>query len=460
MDKVAIYCRESTERQDISTLISMCEKAAHDLGFDTYKIYKDIKSGYSKDREEYSQLKNDIQAGEINVLILYESSRLTRDEIEHHLFFALLRIKEVRLYTLNHGWIDLNNEDDTFMSSLLNLLDAREGRKGAKRTKDRMEEIARNGRWTGGPAPFGYRLVNKELVVDPAEAEIVKQIFQLFLEGKKRQTLSTLFGFEGKRVRRMLINPVYVGKLKFHQIEYKNKKRITHKEWEVLDGIHEAIIDEPTFNLVQNRLKLEKREVKRDTYIFKDLLKCVCGAKLYRYTSVYTYNGQHKESLVYKCNSKDTYHRFNSILESELLEQVLETLEEVILSLDVNDIDAESDNSLIEQLNYYKKEAATLPGKEKILARQLMNNLLTEETFKELMLEFKEQKEFFKNKIDSYSKLIKSKEAKKNNQEILKKYFNKIKKEKDPEKLNIFFKMIIDSIEFVNDYRFYIHLKF
>ena len=34
------------------------------------------------------------------------------------------------------------------------------------------------------------------------------------------------------------------------------------------------------------------------------------------------------------------------------------------------------------------------------------------------------------------------------------------RKEKDPEKLNIFFKMIIDSIEFVNDYRFYIHLKF
>lgn len=163
---------------------------------------------------------------------------------------------------------------------------------------------------------------------------------------------------------------------------------------------------------------------------------------------------------MYKCNSKESYHRFNSILESELLEQVLGTLEEVILSLDVNDIDAESDNSLIEQLNYYKKEAAALPGKEKVLARQLMNNLLTEETFKELMLEFKEQKEFFKNKIDSYSKLIKSKEAKKNNQEILKKYFNKIKKEKDPEKLNIFFKMIIDSIEFVNDYRFYIHLKF
>ena len=38
MEKVAIYCRESTERQDISTLISMCEKAAHELGFNTPPI--------------------------------------------------------------------------------------------------------------------------------------------------------------------------------------------------------------------------------------------------------------------------------------------------------------------------------------------------------------------------------------------------------------------------------------
>lgn len=460
MDKVAIYCRESTERQDISTLISMCEKAAHNLGFDTYKIYKDIKSGYSKDREEYSQLKNDIQNGKINVLILYESSRITRDEIEHHLFFALLRIKEVRLYTLNHGWIDLNNEDDTFMSSLLNLLDAREGRKGAKRTKDRMEELARNGRWTGGPAPFGYNLVDKKLVINPSEAKIVKQIFQFFLEGKKRQTLSTVFGFEAKRVRRMLVNPVYIGKLKFHEIEYKNKKRITHKDWEVLDGIHDPIIDEITFNLVQSKLKLITREIERESYIFKDLLSCPCGAKLYKTTRKYSYKSQTKETPIYICNSKTNYHRFGGVIESELLDQVLESLENVIFSLNVENVELESDTNILEQLNYYKKEVASFPAKEKLLAKQLINNLLSEENYEEMIEELKEQKEFFKSKIETYSKLIKSKEAKKNNQDILKKYFKKIKKEKNPEKLNNFFKIIIDSIEFVNDYRFYIHLKF
>lgn len=458
--KVAIYCRESTEKQDITTLISMCEKAAMKLGYTEYKVYKDVKSGYSKNREEYSKLKKDIEAGKINILILYESSRLTRDEIEHHIFYALLRIAEVKLYTLSHGWIDLNNEDDTFLTGLLNLLDAREGRKGAKRTKDRMEELARNGRWTGGPAPFGYKLVNKELVINPEEAKIVKEIFKLYLEGKKRQTLSKLFGFEEKRVMRMLVNPVYVGKLKFHQIEYKNKKRITNKTWEVLDGIHEPIIDEETFNLVQVKLKGIVRERIEETYIFRDLLRCACGEKLYRRINKYSYKDKYKETAIYVCMATGKYHhRFNNIPETELLKRVLEELEEVILSINVDKIEPEKDN-FNERLEYYKKEAAAIPNKEKLLGRQLLNNMMNEGIYNDLMLELKEQKEFFKSKIEAYTKLINSKEAKKSNQQLLKKYFEKIKAESNPEKLNSFFKTIIDTIEFVNDYRFYIHLKF
>ena len=86
MNNVAIYCRESTEKQNIDTLVSLCEKEAKKLGYSDYKIYKDIKSGYSKDREEYTKLKEDIKDEKINVVILYESSRITRDEIEHHMF--------------------------------------------------------------------------------------------------------------------------------------------------------------------------------------------------------------------------------------------------------------------------------------------------------------------------------------------------------------------------------------
>lgn len=463
MNNVAIYCRESTEKQNIDTLVSLCEKEAKKLGYSNYKIYKDIKSGYSKDREEYTKLKEDIKEEKINILILYESSRITRDEIEHHMFYALLKLYNVRVYTLNHGWIDLTNEDDCFLAGLLNLLDAREGRKTAKRVKDRMEEMAKNGFWTGGPAPFGYKLVDKKLIINPEEAEKVKEIFRLFLEGKTRFYLSALFGFECKRVMRMLVNPVYNGKLKFRQIEFKNKKRIEHKQFDVLPGIHEPIIDDYTFKLVQDKVKSIKRETNKGSYIFKDLLICTCGEKMYLHKKKYFYKRDTPTiTNVYICNSKDRKIRncsLSIIHENELFINVIESLEELILSFNVDDIDTNK-NDFEKQLKYYKKELSSLFAKEEVLARQLMNGKLSENLYEKFIVELSENKEFIENKINSLTKVINSQEAKKNNKTILKKYFNKIKKEKDPEKLNAFFKLIIDSIEFINDYRFYIHLKF
>lgn len=463
MNNVAIYCRESTEKQNIDTLVSLCEKEAKKLGYSNYKIYKDIKSGYSKDREEYTKLKEDIKEEKINILILYESSRITRDEIEHHMFYALLKLYNVRVYTLNHGWIDLTNEDDCFLAGLLNLLDAREGRKTAKRVKDRMEEMAKNGFWTGGPAPFGYKLVDKKLIIEPEEAEKVREIFKLFLEGKTRFSLSALFGFECKRVMRMLVNPVYNGKLKFRQIEFKNKKRIEHKQFDVLPGIHEPIIDDYTFKLVQDKVKSIKRETNKGGYIFKDLLICTCGEKMYLHKKKYFYKRDTPTiTNVYICNSKDRKIRncsLSIIHENELFVNVIESLEELILSFNVDDIDTNK-NDFENQLKYYKKELSSISAKEEVLARQLMNEKLSENLYEKFIIELSENKEFLENKINSLTKVINSQEAKKNNKTILKEYFSKIKKEKDPEKLNAFFKLIIDSIEFINDYRFYIHLKF
>lgn len=146
MTDVAIYCRESTEKQEIDTLISLCEREAKKLGYEDYKVYKDVESGYSNTRSEYLKLLEDIKSGTIKTLILYESSRLTRDELEHQLVYRLFKDKGVKIYTVNHGWLDLDNEDDLFLTSLLNLLDAREGRKTATRVKARMKELCEKGR--------------------------------------------------------------------------------------------------------------------------------------------------------------------------------------------------------------------------------------------------------------------------------------------------------------------------
>lgn len=132
----------------------------------------------------------------------------------------------------------------------------------AERTRDKIAAARRRGKWTGGPVPLGYRVEDKKLVVVDSEAQLVRDIFSLYLERRSalavaqrlnethRQTkLHTSKkgrlrpGHEwGKdAVLRILKNPVYAGLMPYGD--------------ETHDGEHEAIIDRATFRRVGAALK-------------------------------------------------------------------------------------------------------------------------------------------------------------------------------------------------------------
>lgn len=451
--EVAIYCRESTSKQDINSLITLCTRAAKDLGYQKYTIYKDVKSGYSKERDEYQKLKKDIQEEKINVLILYESSRITRDEIEHHIFYAMLRLFDVKVYTVVNGWLDLNNEDDLFFSAMVNLVDAREGRRTAKRVLDRMKEKAEQGYWITGTPPLGYALINKKLEIVKEEAMIVKEIYKLFLEGKTRQSIAMKLGFEVKKVRRILTNPVYIGKIRFGTKKTVNKKRIESKAPLIFQGLHLPIIDETTYNLVQSKLSKIIREKPADNYIFKNLITCVCGNKMYRVVK--------EKKIFYQCTGRVISScSLHLIEETELFNKVMLELENLINNLNLDNIKLADNKNIQSQIILHQKELKKLCTKEETLARQLLSESISEEIYKKFYKEIKKKKEYSQERINLLSQKIISEKEKKKNSELLKIYFNKIKKEKDPEKLNSFLNLIIEDIKFVNDYRFYINLKF
>lgn len=456
MNKItAIYCRESTEKQNISTLVDMCVEHAKKLGLKNIKVYDDVASGYTHERDEYIQLKNDIQDNKIETLVLYESSRLTRDELEHHIFYRLLKVYDVKLYTVTHGWIDLNNEDDTFLTSLLNLLDAREGRKTAKRSKDRKLEIARQGYWTGGTPPLGYRTdEHKVLQIVPEEAEVVKEVFKMFLEGNTRNNIAIHFGLDPKKIRRMLINPTYIGKIRYRLKIVKNKKVIKNPNDPLLfPGKHNPIISELTFNLTQNKLSKTIREANSNNiYIFKDLITCACGAKMHKISSQNSY-------FCPVATKKDRECSVHILTENYLIENIFPVLKELINNLDVDNLQNTSDSSLDKQLKLYSNEISNIEKQQEKLTRQLLNETISEELFEKLQIELKEKKESILTRITDLQNKINNRKNNKSNSEILKKYWKKIENEKDPKKLNTFLKIIINDIRLVNDYRFYINLK-
>lgn len=444
----AIYCRESTDKQDIDSLISLCERKANELGLNDYKVYKDVKSGYSNEREEYLKLIEDIKAGVIKTVIVYESSRLGRDELEHHILYKIFRNYNVKVYNISRGWVDPSNEDDLFLEGILNLLDAREGRKIARRVKDRLKELCMSGQWTGGPAPVGYILKDKKLIVDPEKAKMIKDIFQLFIEGTEKGKIAKIYNLEYKKVGRIISNPVYAGKLKYQQFQKdSNKKRIENKTYEVFKGEHEAIVSEEIFFLANNLLKNTYKEKVTFPAIFRNLLYCNCGKKLYP-------NEGYKRKRIYVC----TDNCISAIKEEEIFPTVINTIENVLNNIDLENIDNVNKN-IKERLEFYRNQQKNSEIQLENLTRKYISGQIKEELYDKLSKEINEKINLLLGEIEELNKKISIKESTKNNKEIIFKYLEKIKKEKDKDKINQFFSLIIDKIVFINSYRYIVYLK-
>jgi len=156
-----------------------------------------------------------------------------------------------------------------------------------------MAATRRKGKWAGGTPPLGYDVVESRLVINPAEAERVRAIFRLYQEheailsvvqavnarGWRTKSWTTKDGkpntgvrFEKGRIHRILTNWHYLGK-----VNYQDK---------VYDGEHEPIVDDATWNRVQqilerNRLNGGAHQRTRLGALLSGLLVCGdCGAAM------------------------------------------------------------------------------------------------------------------------------------------------------------------------------------
>lgn len=173
------------------------------------------------------------------------------------------------------------------------------------------EQKAREGKWNGGFAPYGYRLGNGQMLIAEDEIEVIRAIYDWYIhtnEGmsgvakylnshgytKKLCQNGSIPGFSANFVKDVLDNPVYMGKIAYGR--WKTEKKLgTRNEMHIVEqsefpiyvGQHEAIISEEDWNLAHEKRKINayRREKVRDpshTHILSGILKCLCcGKSLY-----------------------------------------------------------------------------------------------------------------------------------------------------------------------------------
>ena len=310
-------------------------------------------TGTNFDRPKFKEMIADIEAGIIDTVITKDLSRLGRERL------GVGHYTEIYFPEHNVRYIALLDNIDTYMDAGMNDMAPFKGvindmyvRDISKKIRSSLIERKKAGNFLGVTAPYGYKKDpnNKfHLVINEKEAEVVKRVFRLYLEGNGLTKIAQILTKDGvpvpgesrnigktrktalysswkqTTIRRILDNRVYLGELvqfKRRKINYKSKRRITVPEEEryICKGTHEAIIDEEDFDTVQNILKKNKsfKGTKHD-YLFKGLLYCAeCGARLnitysnyalkkygeYRYTTIcYSYSRLYSDICTRHSNS-------------------------------------------------------------------------------------------------------------------------------------------------------------
>ena len=402
-----LYIRVSTEDQaregfslpeQEKRLRAMCEYK----GYEIYKLYKDagISAKTGNTRPAFEELLQDIRDKKCNTIVVLKLDRLTRSVFDLEGIMNFLEENNAYLDCANEE-INTTNSSGKMVARLLTTVSQNEIERTSERTKFGLSEAIKEGH-IPARAPLGYKHIDKKLVPDPLTKDIVIRIYNLYFEGKSYYNIATIFNEEqvlGKTnwkdtgILRIISNEVYKG-------DYVHGKRTNHPT--LYKDVVEPIVSKEMWDNCQvQKKKNQKNYMRTQTYIFLQKLKCPkCGRILAGGASHKIKSD--KWYFYYRCgNCKSNIHE-------DKIEDKIKVLLADILEYDnvVNEfflpvLKSKIDNPK-EQL---EKELKSLNNKRDRIRKAYIDELFTEE-------EFKQESKLIENQIEMVnSKLLENSQA-------------------------------------------------
>lgn len=321
MKEYAIYLRksrtdaEAEERGEGETL-ARHEKILLDLAekmeIKIEKIYREIVSGETIDtRPEIQRLLSDVKKGMWKGVLVVEIERLARGDTEDQGTVAkAFKISNTKIITPMKIY-DPNNEFDEEYFEFGLFMSRREYKVINRRLQRGRLSSVNEGKYIGSVAPYGYERVKIKgdkgyTLIKNSEANTVKIIYDLYayedLSLHEVVRRINKMGLKPRKnnewtvssVKDMLANPVYIGKIKWNARKevkvYKNEKLIKtrprNNNYILAEGLHEALIDKKTWEIVKAKRKLNTPPVKHNNKIQNPLTGLIvcdkCGKKMKR----------------------------------------------------------------------------------------------------------------------------------------------------------------------------------
>ncbi|MEQ8747085.1 recombinase family protein [Pyruvatibacter sp.] len=269
--RCAIYTRKSTEHNldlefnSLDAQREACEAYIKSQAHEGWRLipqhYDDGGlSGASLERPALQALLQDIEAGKIDVVVVYKVDRLTRSLTDFAKLVELFDAHEVSFVSVTQSFNTTSSMGRLTLNVLLSFAQFEREVIG-ERVRDKIAASKRKGLWVGGPVPLGYQSINKKLHVVPDEAEAVRTIYRLYLEAKSVRDLAGRLDKLGIHTKKRRLStgrtvgggPFGVGALA-HLLQNRFYIGEVVYRGEIFPGDHEPIVDREMFDAVQKKL--------------------------------------------------------------------------------------------------------------------------------------------------------------------------------------------------------------
>lgn len=442
-----VYClyRVSTKGQvdkdDIPMQKTSCREFAERNGWTILKEFQEKGvSGFkvsASDRDAIQDLKAAAEKKEFDVLLVFMFDRIGRIDDETPFVVEWFIKHGIEVWSVNEGEQRMDNHVDKLMNYIRFWQANGESQKTSARVKTRLNQMTLDGKFTGGVAPFGYKLIksgeiNKkgkelmDIVIDDDEAPIVKKIFEMTVkEGYGSYRMADYLNSHGIRthnnskfqcntVNRILKNRLYCGYLVSGGVESPYIER--------LHIIDENIFDQAQYILKQRSSKNEEKQqiartTKGSTLLSGNIYCAHCGQKMVSTSYIDRYDRAdgsqyrvrrqqyictNKAMKRGACDGQSAYaaHRIDGA--------VLETLRDYLAKIKSTPRDIALEKRYKSEISEYKRKQTKLEKEIEKLKRQVVE--LSAEIGRSLLGESRFTPDILSTSIDNTNDLLHKKE--------------------------------------------------
>ena len=382
--RCGVYVRVSTEDQrdngySIDSQLRMIKEYCEKNNYDIVDIYNDAgHSGKDLMRPEMQRLLKDIKSHKIETIVAIKVDRLTRNNYDGFWLLNYCEEHDVKIELILEPY-DVTTANGEMIFGMNLVFGQRERKEIGARTKRAMEEMALK-HIHPSKAPYGY-IRNKEtghLEIEPIEAQVVKEIFELCKQGNSTRSISInlknrkAYLKTGKwtsdRVYKILTNSIYIGIFEYGKYCRKPQDILR------VENYCEQIIDVDTWKLTRRVLEKNKHSnYGEHIHLFTGIVRCPTCGRILSSTNSFKYSGTPKEKVYYhltcknpNCKSKGIHYSSDKIEQklvrilNELTRYMYDMDNEIIVCNSTKTKDIKDIEKAIEKLKMQEKKLVDL----------------------------------------------------------------------------------------------------